>query len=139
MKKLLLTFISLILLFSLVSCLRMDLFKIEYEGEIYYLDYSEGIKSATNYHPYNFLNLPKYQELIQYGDGAGLENEGVVYFIYVVDTSISSDDPKAYYCAELEGETKELLCEDGEYFASEAKKNEVVERLLKIIEMLYVA
>ena len=139
MKKILLTLISVILLFSLVSCLRSDLFIVERDGFKYYLDYADGIKSATNYHPYNLFGLPKYQELIQHGDGAGLENDGVVYFIYVVDTSISADDSKAYYCAELDGETKELLCESGEYFENEEEKNKVIDRLLAIIEILYVA
>jgi hypothetical protein len=139
MKKILLTLISFILLFSLVSCLRSDLFIVERDGFKYYLDYSDGIKSATNYHPYNFFSLPKYQELIQHGDGAGLENDGVVYFIYVVDTSISADDSKAYYCAEFDGETKEFLCESGEYFENEEEKNKVINRLLAIIEILYVA
>ncbi len=129
----------IILVFSLVSCLRSDLFEIERDGVTYYLDYSDGIKTVTNYHPYKFWKLPNYQEMVQFGDGAGLENEGVVYFIYVVDTSIDSDNPKAYYTAEFDGETKALLCEEGEYFSNEEEKNEVVERLLELIEMIYVA
>ena len=130
--------LSIILVFSLVSCLGVDVLTIEHEGITYYSEYADGIKTITNYYPYNIFALPDYQELIQYGDGAGLENEGVVYFIYIVDTSMDSDDSRAYYCAELDGETKELLCEDGEYFSSEAEKNEVVERLLEVIELIYV-
>ena len=137
MKKLSIV-LSIILVVSLVSCLGVDVLTIEHNGVTYYSEYSDGIKSITNYYPYNIFALPDYQELIQYGDGAGLENEGVVYFIYVVDTSMDSDDPSAYYCAELDGETKELLCEDGEYFSGEAEKNEAIERLLEVIEMMYV-
>ena len=129
----------IILVFSLVSCTRSDLFEIERDGVTYYLDYSDGIKTVTNYHPYKFWALPDYQEMVEYGDGAGLENDGVVYFIYIVDTSIAPESPKAYYTAEFDGETKALLCEDGEYFSNEEEKNEVVERLLELIDMICVA
>lgn len=104
------------------------------DGVTYYYEYSEGIKTITNYHPYKFWKLPDYQEMVQFGDDAGLENEGVVYFIYVVDTSIDPDDSKAYYSAEFDGETKELLCEDGEYFSNEADKQAFVDRLINLID-----
>ena len=139
MKRLLLIIIALCLFISLVSCNRVDIIEFERDGVTYYYEYSHGIKTVTNYHPYKFFTwgLPDYQEMVQYGNDVGLENDGVVYFIYVVDTSIDPDDPKAYYIAELDGETKELLCEDGEYFSSEEEKNGTVMRLVDIIDTIY--
>lgn len=139
MKRLLLIIITLCLLLSLISCDRWNVIEFERDGVTYYYEFANGIKTVTNYHPYKFLTwgLPDYQEMVQYGDDVGLENEGVVYFIYVVDTSIEPDDPKAYYSAELDGETKELLCEDGEYFLSEEEKNATVDRLVEIIDTAY--
>ena len=134
MKKVLLIALSLVLLISLPSCMNSKVTKVDLESGSIYYEYDGEIITVTNYHPYKFWSLPDYQEMIQYGDGAGLENEGVVYFIYVVDTSVDSDDPKAYYSAEFDGETKELLCEDGEYFNDEAKKSAVVERLFNLID-----
>ena len=101
MKRLLLIIIALCLFISLVSCNRVDIIEFERDGVTYYYEYSHGIKTVTNYHPYKFLTwgLPDYQEMVQYGNDVGLENDGVVYFIYVVDTSIDPDDPRAYYCA----------------------------------------
>ena len=139
MKKLLLITLSFVMLFSLVSCNRWDVIEFEHDGVTYYYEFSNGIKTVTNYHPYKFFTwgLPDYQEMVQYGDDVGLENDGVVYFVYVVDTSIDPDNPQAYYSAELDGETKTLLCEDGEYFSSEEEKSEVVVRLLDIIDTAY--
>ena len=134
MKKVLLIALSLVLLISLPSCMNSKVTKVDLESGSIYYEYDGEIITVTNYHPYKFWSLPDYQEMIQYGDGAGLENEGVVYFIYVVDTSVDSDDPKAYYSAEFDGEKKELLCEDGEYFNDEAKKSAVVERLFNLID-----
>ena len=139
MKRLLLIVIILCLLLSLISCNRCNIIEFERDGVTYYYEFANGTKTVTNYHPYSFLalGLPDYQEMVQYGDDAGLENDGVVYFIYVVDTSIDPDDPHAYYSAELDGETKELLCEDGEYFSNEEEKNRVVARLVNIIDTAY--
>ena len=139
MKKILLVFVSFVLLVSLVSCIGSSVIKFKDDrsaGDLYY-EFSDGIKTVTNYHPYNFFAFPNYQELVQYGEGAGLENEGKVYFIYIVDTSMNSDDPQAYYCAEFDGETRELLCEDGEYFSTEEEKNAAIERLVGIIDSAY--
>ena len=138
MKKLLLIILTIVMMLSLFSCAFSDVIEFMGEdGKTYYYEYSDGIKTITNYHPYKFWSLPDYQEMVQYGEDAGLENEGVVYFIYVVDTSIDSDDPKAYYCAELDGETRGLLCEDGEYFATEAEKAAAIERLVDLIGSAY--
>lgn len=134
MKKTLLIVISVVLLLSLASCGMSNVSEFTSDGVTYYYEYSEGIKTITNYHPYKFWKLPDYQEMVQFGDDAGLENEGVVYFIYVVDTSIDPDDSKAYYSAEFDGETKELLCEDGEYFSNEADKQAFVDRLINLID-----
>ena len=70
---------------------------------------------------------------MQYGY-VGLENEGVVYCVYIVDTSVNAEDPSAYYCAELDGETRALLCEEGTLFESEAEKSEAVEKLFDMID-----
>ena len=129
------TFLAVILILSLslASC-HSSVTEFSHDGVTYYYEYSDGIKTITNYHPYNFLKLPSYQEMVQLGDGAGLENEGVVYYIYVVDTSIDPKDTKAYYSAELDGETKALLCEDGEYFTSEVDKTAFINRLVYLID-----
>ena len=37
-------------------------------------------------------SIPSYQEMIDYGDGAGLENEGTVYCILIVDTAASTEE-----------------------------------------------
>ena len=137
MKKLLLLTISLILLFSLTSCSILDIIEFTKDETTYYYEYSDGIKTITNYHPYKFWKLPAYQELVQLGDDAGLENTGVVYFIYVVDTSVDPNDPKAYYSAEFDGQSKELLCEDGEYFTDEAEKRALTDRLIDLIDTTY--
>ena len=137
MKKILIITISLILSFSLASCAAFEVLEFLHDGVTYYYEYSDGTKTVTNYHPYKFWKLPNYQEMVQYGDDAGLENDGIVYFVYIVDTSIDSNDAKAYYSAEFDGVTKKLLCEDGEYFSSEIEKNAVVNRLINIIDKAY--
>ncbi len=131
MKKLICFVIILVLL--LCGCTGgAEKLSGQYEG--YYLENDEGILSVTNYAPYGFLNLPHYQELAQYGDGAGIDNEGVVYFIFITDTS--KED--TYYSAEFDGETRELLCEEGAFFADEKAKNEAVDRLLNMLDALKV-
>ena len=134
MKKLLLVILSFILLLLLTSCIFNGVTDL---NDGYYYDFSDGIKTITNYHPYKLWALPDYQELVQFGEGAGLENEGNVYFIYIVDTSIESDSPRAYYSAEFDGETKELLCESGEYFTDEAAKDATVSKLIDMIDKVY--
>ncbi len=104
----------------------------EYAG--YYLVRENDTVSVTNYAPYNFFALPDYQELAEYGDGAGLENEGVVYYIFITDTSKKD----TYYTAEFDGTTQALLCEEGTFFADEAAKNETVNRLLNMLDALKV-
>ena len=132
MKKTIFILIILILSLSLASC-NSAVTEFSHDGITYYYEYSDGIKTITNYHPYKLFQLPEYQEMVQWGEGAGLENEGVVYFVYAVDTSVDPEDPKAYYSAEFNGETKVLLCEDGEYFASEAEKSEFIDRMINLI------
>ena len=120
---------------SLSSCFGGEVTELTDRGfPGYYYEDSEGIVSITNYHPYKFYALPDYQELVQYGDGAGLTNEGTVYFVYVVDTSLEPDSEKAYYSAEFDGETGELLSEEGEYFADTEEKSLTVDKLLSMIK-----
>lgn len=133
MKKVLLILILCVLLLSLISC-NANVIEFTHDDVTYYYEFSDGIKTITNYHPYKFWELPNYQEMIQLGDGAGLENEGVVYFIYVVDTSIDPDSPSAYYTAEFDAETRVLLFEEGGYFASEEEKKATVDRLFHLID-----
>ena len=135
MKKILSIVFILMMMFLICSC-GVNVVELDGENKGYYYEYSEGIKTVTNYHPTNIFSLPDYQEMIQYGDGAGLENEGVVYFIYIVDTSLDPEDAKAYYSAEFDGETRELLFEEGEYFSDETEKNEVVERLFEVLDSI---
>ncbi len=137
MKKVLIGAVIFTLIFSLVSCGGNSLTQLD--GG-YYLErgndlYGEEFESVSimNYHPYKFWALPDYQELVQYGY-VGLENEGVVYFVYIVDTSRDADSPYAYYCAEFDGETRELLCEEGEYFSDNSVKNATVEKLLNLMD-----
>lgn len=135
MKRIFLFALAFVMVLSLSACTFNDIVEFEgSDGQKYYCEYDDGITTVTNYHPYKFLSLPDYQEMVQYGDGAGLENEGIVYYIYVVDTSINADDPKAYYTAEFDGETKELLCEEGDYFSDETQKSALIERLLNVID-----
>lgn len=114
----------------LCGCTGGEALTGEYEG--YYLTREDGILSVTNYAPYDFLNLPDYQELVEYGPGAGLENEGVVYYIFITDTSKKD----TYYTAEFDGETREMLCEEGAFFADENAKNETINRLLAMADKL---
>jgi len=126
---------ALLFCFALTSCLVGEVRELSGEGfPGYYYEESDGISSITNYDPTKLGSLPKYQELVQYGDGAGLDNEGVVYFVYVVDTTVDPDSPAACYCAELDGQTRELLSEDGEYFADEAEKAALIAKLVDMID-----
>ena len=76
---------------------------------------------------------------MQYGY-VGLENEGVVYFVYIVDYSTKTDGDTVsdgvYYMAEFDGETRALLFETGTLFESEEEKGAAVERLLDMIDEL---
>ena len=137
MRRFLHTVLIFVLVISLVSCNAFNIVKFEHEGNTYYYDYSDGIKTITNYHPYRFFNLPIYQEMIQYGEAAGLISEGVVYFVYAVDTSVDPESENAYYMAELDGETKELIWEEGQYFSEESDKISFVERLINLIDTVY--
>ena len=135
MKRSLSVLLIILLVLSLASCVLGDAEELTERGfEGYYYEESDGIISITNYHPYDFFSLPDYQELVGYGEDAGLENDGTVYFIYVVDTSLDPDSDAAYYSAEFEGTTRELLCEEGEYFTDDAAKTQTVAKLLDMIE-----
>ena len=137
MRKIISLLIAFVLLISLVSCNMMNVIEFERDGIMYYYEYSEGVKTITNYHPYKIWKLPNYQEMVQLGDGVGLDNEGKVYFILVVDTSMDSNNPKSYYSVEIDAETKTILCTYGEYFSNDAEKNATVERLINLIDTVY--
>ena len=103
----------------------------EYEG--YYLSHETNVVSVTNYAPFDFFNLPDYQELAEYGYGVGIDNKGIVYSIFITDTS--KED--CFYSAEFDGETRQLLCEEGVYFeGNEEAKAETVTRLLDMLDAL---
>ena len=122
--------LACILVFSLSACtLGAEKLTGEYEG--YYLAKEDGILSVTNYAPYDFFHLPDYQELAEYGDGAGLDNEGIVYYIFITDTS--KED--TYYTAEFD-ENRKLLCEEDKFFADEETKTQAVNRLLNMLDDL---
>ena len=131
MKRFLAVLFAVILVISFSAC-TMGVQKLTGEYEGYYLVRENNTVSVTNYAPYNFFALPEYQELAEYGDGVGIDNEGVVYFIFITDTS--KED--AYYSAEFDGETRKLLCEEGTFFTDETTKDETVDRLLDILDAL---
>jgi hypothetical protein len=131
MKRWIAVLLAVAFVFGLSACAGgAEKLSGEYAG--YYRVDEDGIVSVTNYQPYNFFALPDYQELVEYGDGAGLDNEGVVYFVFITDTA--KED--CFYCAEFDGETRELLCEEGTFFDSENAKNATVTRLLDMIDEL---
>lgn len=133
MKKVVSILCLFVLLLSLASCVA-KVTEFTHEGVTYYYEFVDGRKSIANYNPNKLSNLPKYQELIQLGDGVGDKNEGRVYYIFILDMTFDTNDPKAYYTAEFDAETRELLSEEGEYFATEADKNATVTRLFHLID-----
>ncbi len=139
MKKALLSFFAIVLILSLISCVHTMELDGEYNG--YYLEVSRSIYgseydsiSITNYKQgLPFSDYPEYQELVQYGC-VGIENEGIVYAIYIVDTSIDPESEDAYYCAEFDCETRELLFEEGAYYSDSSYRETEVKRLLDMID-----
>lgn len=107
-------------------------FEVEYPG--YYVKSEDGIISVTNYDQDNMGNIPLYQELIEYGKGAGLETDDTVYYIYVFDAENSNEDNEKYYYAELADETMEILIEEDSYFADEEERKKVVDKLIEIMD-----
>jgi len=133
MKKHSILLMVLVLALLLPACTgTVEKLTGEYAG--YYLTNEDGVLSVTNYHPYHFFDLPDYQELAEYGNGAGLDNEGVVYFIFITHTS--KED--CFYSAEFDGATRELLSEEGTFFTDETAKKEAVDRLLNMLDTLKV-
>ncbi len=108
-------------------------FESMYTG--YYLTSEDGVLSITNYDP-DGSDMPSYQELIVYGDGAGLETQGVVYYIYIVDAdSVDSETGEGkYYMAEFADDTHELLTEDNQYFSSEVEKENIINELIEMMD-----
>ncbi|MBE6983623.1 MAG: hypothetical protein E7435_04995 [Ruminococcaceae bacterium] len=133
MKRWIAVLLAVAFVFGLSACAGgAEKLTGEYEG--YYRVNEDGIVSVTNYHPYHFFDLPDYQELAEYGNGAGLDNEGVVYFIFITHTS--KED--CFYSAEFDGATRELLSEEGTFFTDETAKKEAVDRLLNMLDTLKV-
>ena len=122
--------LAFLLAFGLSACaLGAEKLTGEYEG--YYLTKEDGILSVTNYAPYDFFHLPDYQELAEYGDGAGLDNKGLIYYIFITD--ISKKD--TYYTAEFDA-NRTLLCEEGTFFTDESAKEQTVTKLLDMLDAL---
>ena len=65
--------------------------------------------SLTNHDPYDFANLPDYQELIQYGY-VSMESDDIVYAI-----DIFIKDTQSYYSAEYDAKSKKILSEHGDW------------------------
>lgn len=144
MKKIIGLIIVFVLLFTFAACgdsnsssdtnnqnASTSNLKDKYPG--YYANFDEGIISVTNYDPDDTGSIPSYQELIDYGEGAGLESEGTVYYIYLFDSANSSENNEKYYYAELADETMEVLIEEDSYFASEEERKEIVDKLIEIM------
>lgn len=130
----------LLLVFTLAACdnstsnsQKTSTSNLEEKYPGYYANFDEGIISVTNYDPDDMSNIPSYQEMIDYGDGAGLENEGTVYCIYIFDSANSTEENEIYYYTELADETLEVLIEEDSYFASEDERKAVVDKLIEII------
>lgn len=104
----------------------------DYPG--YYAMMEEGIISVTNYDPNAIGNIPAYQELIEYGEGAGMEHPGLVYSILILDCDQLDGEEAVYYASERDGASKALLMEEDHFFSSSEKKDETVEKLMKILE-----
>lgn len=104
----------------------------DYPG--YYAMMEEGIVSVTNYDPNAIGHIPAYQELIEYGEGAGMENPGLVYSILILDCDQLDGEEAVYYASEWDGASKALLMEEDHFFSSSEKKDETVEKLMEILE-----
>lgn len=137
--------IAFAMLFTLASCdnyndgntntRNSSVINLENKYPGYYASFDEGIVSITNYDPINLGNLPSYQEMIEYGDGAGLKNKGAVYCIYIVDTTaLSTETNEKCYYAELEDATMNLLIEEDSYFANAEERKEIVDKLIEIMK-----
>ena len=137
-RLILVFFVLSLILVSLTSCLDImsDPVKLDGEYDGYYMTLEDGTISVSNYHPTDFFNLPSYQELVQYGDGVGVENEGVVYYLYVMDIDKSADDEAVYYVAEFDGADRSLLFEENHYFTIDAEKDQFVTKMLDMIDVL---
>jgi PBP1b-binding outer membrane lipoprotein LpoB len=102
-----------------------DEFKKKYPD--YHIDFDKesGMESIsiTNHDPKDIVNLPNYQELVQYGY-ISLESDDIVYAI-----DIFIDDTGSFYSAEYDAKTKELLTEEGDWTPEGELAEFVAERL----------
>ncbi len=139
MKKIIVLIIAFAMLSTLYACgndgtdMNNSTLNLEEKYSGYYADFEEGIISVINYDPNDMSSIPTYQELISYGEGAGLENKGTVYYIYVFDSLNSNKSNERYYYAELADETMEVLIEEDKYFENEIDRKKVVDKLIEIM------
>lgn len=102
----------------------------DYKG--YYVDYSEGDISITNYNPDNVLNLPDYQELIVYGDDVTIEQGSEGYCIYIINKENNKD--QLYYSADLDLEYN-IISESGTLWQTDIEhRKQVTESLIEIMK-----
>lgn len=94
----------------------------------YYASIEDGRLHVTNYDGRDISNLPKYQELIKFGEDPINKSEGVVYSLLILDQENSK-----FYSAELDKDTYKILVEKGEYFSTVDDKEECIKKLLGII------
>lgn len=137
MKRILTVTLVLVLALSLSSCiLNFQKLGGEYEG--YYYESSYGSVTVANYDPNNMFAIPAYQEMVMFGDGVGDVSEGVVYYIIVGgDVGGTDAEDGHYYIGEFHPETREILYEEGSYFADEETKMATVEKLMDLADYVY--
>lgn len=144
MKKIIGLIMFLVMIFTLTACgssngdsaannQNSSTLNLEEKYPGYYANFDEGIISVTNYDPDDMNKIPSYQEMIDYGDGAGLENDGTVYCIYILDSANSTEDNEKYYYAELTDGTMEVLNEEDSLYANEEERKVVVDKLIEIM------
>lgn len=135
MKKILALALAMILAVSLVSCSLGEMNKLEGEYEGYYYEVAEDLAVVANFNIYNIFGIPAYQEMVAFGEGAGEVSQGVVYYVSIGgDVGGTDAEDGYYYTAEFDAETRELLYEDGSYFASEEEKTAKVNALLDMMD-----
>ena len=77
------------------------------------------------------------------GNNYGIEAESLGAFMNIISENVNADifvtdtsKEDCFYSAEFDGQTRELLCEEGTFFASEQAKQATVNRLLDMLDQL---